>query len=124
MVEQTHVVENLLGRLSQQLAQAQTSEQHDHLGKAALTSQRAANILDHVNDERLQDKMQSVKSNQQLLDHVHISPEAQHLYDKRGEIQQLPTEKVHGHKQDEEPEIPLPEPEFPVQALEPMELEG
>jgi len=115
MFEQSHAIEFLLNRIGQQIAEAQTQEQRNQAAKTALGSEALNNALDHISDERLQDKMQSVKKNQDLLDRVHISPEAQDLYSRHLDAQNAPVEKVHGRKQAGLPLEPkvLPEPVLP-----------
>ena len=112
MVEQSHAVEYLLNRIGQQIASANSQEQRNQAAKAATGSELLKNALDRVSDERVQDKMENVKKNPDLLDHVHISPEAHDLYSRHINAENAPDEKIHGRKQaglPQEPKI-LPEP--------------
>ncbi len=80
MSEQSRITEHLANRIGQQIAGAQNAAQRDKTGKSVLNSQQTDHALDLVNDERVHDKTQSMQKNQELLDRVHISPEAQALY--------------------------------------------
>jgi len=111
MFEQSHVVGALLNRIGQQVAGANTQEQFNQGAKSVLNSEKLANALDHVSDERIQDKMAGVKANQGLPDRVHISPEAQELYSRHINAENAPSEKIHGRKQAGLPLEPKVSPE-------------
>jgi len=117
MVEQPHVTEYLLN-IGQQIANAQTAEQRDRIAETVLGSQRLANALDHVDDERVHDKMQSAAKSLHIQDKVHISEEAQALYHEHGADMTALSEKVHDRHQE-----PPEEPVRPKGALGPMEAE-
>ena len=110
MVEQSHAVEYLLSRIGQQIGGANSPEQRNQAVKAVMGS----DVLDRVSDERIQDKMDSVKKNPDILDHVHISPEAQDLYNRHIDDQNAPNEKIHGRKQAGLPQEPKILPEQPI----------
>ena len=92
MFEQSHVLGALMNRIGQAVAGANSQEKFNQGAKNVLNSEKLVNALDHVSDERIQDKMESVKKNQDLRDRVHISPEAQELYSQHVNAQNAPTE--------------------------------
>jgi hypothetical protein len=80
MVEQTKVTQILSDRLRNQLQGVQTAAQRNQLLKNIVNSERGGNQIDHVNADRLHDKLEGVQKNPVIMDRVHISPEAKALY--------------------------------------------
>ena len=114
MFEQSRIVGSLLTRIGQQIAGANTQGQFNQGAKSVLNSEKLADALDRVNDGRVEEKMQEFKKDENNLDRVHISPEAQELYDRQLSAQNTPIEKIHGRKQMGLPQEPKISPEPPI----------
>jgi hypothetical protein len=80
MVEIDHALGILTQRLGPQLVNARSAAERDEALKTAMDSTQFDHLMDQEGDE-VHDKVQSALQNSQIIDKVHISPEAQKLFE-------------------------------------------
>jgi len=119
MVEQTHVTNYLADKLGRQIAEAQTAAQRNKMGKAVLNSEKLAEAMEHVNEERVHEKWQGVEHNPVIRDAVHISPKAEALYRAHESGRTQAPERAHERAQSQPPEVEPVEPEGPLGPMSP-----
>lgn len=121
MTTQAKLVGYVAGSLAQQLANAQNTAERNEILKDAVNSEKAAQLQNRANADRVHEKTESASENTVVLDRVHISPTAQELYRAREtELANAP-ERVHEHAQNPGPK-PDPDPEAGI--LGPMDPEA
>jgi hypothetical protein len=80
MVELDHALGILAQRLGPQLVNARSAAEREVALQNALNSPQLNHLMDLEGDE-VHDKVQAVEQNKQIMDKVHISPEAQKLFE-------------------------------------------
>jgi hypothetical protein len=92
MVDLSHAIGFLAQRLGPQLVNARTAAERDEALKNALNSPQWNHLMDQEGD-KVHEKVQAAEQNPQIMDKLHISPEAQKLFqDSAGQAPSEPEE--------------------------------
>lgn len=80
MSDQTKIAGFAADRLGQQLANAQSVSERNEILKDAVNSDQAEHLKEIADMDRVADKMESITSNDALMDRVHLSDRALALH--------------------------------------------
>jgi hypothetical protein len=93
MFELSHVMGIIAQRLGPRLVNAPTVEARDKALQNALNSPLWNHLVDKAGEE-IHEKVQAAEKNPQIVDKLHISPEAQRLYQDSANQAPIRTEEI------------------------------